>query len=93
MIIEQGIYYIVREKKTGTTAKGTKGYGAIGSGVGTIRKSNSPPKLYNIGPAKGLVTSRKKYNKMVQSFTNPQPPMPELEIIPVTVIFGEPLDA
>lgn len=70
------MYYIVREKESGITFKGTKG-GYIG---GTLRDNKVPPKLYTIGTAKSSRT-----------FVASQHDDKTFEVVPVTLIYGEPL--
>lgn len=78
---ENEVWYIVREIGSNKIAKGTRG---MGNGS-TFRSGKGGPKLYSLGSAKGLVTTDQKYSNYYGGGFK------ELEIVPVTVIYGEPL--
>ena len=73
-------FYIVREIKSGEFSKGTKSaYSWYEGGTTMFRKAKqTPPKLYTLGSAKTVRTTKKQFGL-------------EIEIVPVTLTIGEPL--
>jgi hypothetical protein len=78
--MESEIYYMLREKESGVLSKGhSSRYSWQDTKTMFNIRRKAPPKLYNIGSAKNQVTLKRKFNIV-------------LEIIPITITYGEPLE-
>lgn len=87
--MEPEVFYIVRQKESGNISKGSRSTHSWQDSKTMFVQGKRPHKLYTLGSAKSIVTSNKK------GYWDPEKhaygPGPELEIIPVTLTFGEPI--